>query len=275
MTSLIRIDRRGAVEWIRIDRPGKLNALSGAVLGQLSDALAAADADDEVKVVVLTGTERAFSVGYDITEEVELGISRVEDWHRALSANVGVTMQVRELTKPTIAAVSGWCLAGACELAMACDIVVAAEGAQFGEPEIRFGSCPVSLLMPFVVGEKKTNELLLTGDVVDARTAASLGIVNHVVAPDGLEETVTRLAEKLAVAPLEILKLTKRALVRGYEAMGLRNAVQAHIDLAAVLNATHTDERAEFTALVAERGLGAALAWRDARYAEFDAAPAS
>ena len=84
-------------------------------------------------------------------------------------------MELWSLPRPTIAAVRGWCLAGACELAMACDMIVAADDARFGEPEIRYGSGPVSLLMPFVLGQKKTNELLFTGDWVDAAEAERLG----------------------------------------------------------------------------------------------------
>ena len=89
-------------------------------------------------------------------------------------------MELWSLPRPTIAAVRGWCLAGACELAMACDMIVAADDARFGEPEIRYGSGPVSLLMPFVLGQKKTNELLFTGDWVDAQEAERLGLVNRV-----------------------------------------------------------------------------------------------
>ena len=92
-------------------------------------------------------------------------------------------MELWSLPRPTIAAVRGWCLAGACELAMACDMIVAADDARFGEPEIRYGSGPVSLLMPFVLGQKKTNELLFTGDWIDAHEAERLGLVNAVVAP--------------------------------------------------------------------------------------------
>ncbi|HEY3483496.1 MAG TPA: enoyl-CoA hydratase-related protein, partial [Streptomyces sp.] len=174
------------------------------------------------------------------------------------------------LGKPVVGAVSGWCLAGGCELAMACDLLVAAEDAHFGEPEIRFGSGPVTLLMPFLLGQKATNELLYTGDVVDARRALELGMVNRVVPAAELESTVDKLARKIALTPLSILRYTKRALTRAYEAMGLRDAVAANHDIAAVLNSASTPERAEFTELVATRGLGAALAWRDRRYADFD-----
>src|SRR5690606_7996296 len=111
------------------------------------------------------------------------------------------------------------------ELAMACDMIVATDRAKFGEPEIRFGSGPVTLLMPFVLGQQKTMELLLTGDIIDAAEAERLGLVNKVVTPGELTSVVERLARKIALTPLVTLRLTKTALTRAYEAMGLRNAV--------------------------------------------------
>jgi enoyl-CoA hydratase len=221
-----------------------------------------------VKVVVLTGAGRAFSAGYDIAEEVEQHIESAERWHEVLAEDVDLTMELWSLPKPTIAAVRGWCLAGACELAMACDLVVAADDAQFGEPEIRYGSGPVTLLMPFVLGQKKTNELLFTGDAISSTEAERLGLVNAVVAPDALEDAVNALVAKIAPTPLPVLRLTKLALVRAQEAMGLRTAVAANLDISAMLNAADTPEQQEFDRIAAEQGLKAALAWRDSRYGE-------
>src|SRR5699024_4874628 len=127
-----------------------------------------------------------FSVVDDIAKKVDAEIVRPEDGHAALTRNVGLAMAVWAAKKPTIAAVDGWCLAGACELAMACDMIIATDRAQFGEPEIRFGSGPVTLLMPFLLGQKMTNELLLTGDVIDAAQAKQLGMINRVVTPEHL-----------------------------------------------------------------------------------------
>jgi enoyl-CoA hydratase len=265
---LVLVERRDDVAWLRINRGKKLNALSTTLMKALSEELTKVDNDDSIKVVVLTGTENAFSVGYDIAEEIELGVATAEQWHAGLTNNVGLTMQVWGLSKPVIGAVSGWCLAGGCELAMACDLLIATDEAQFGEPEIRFGSGPVTLLMPFMLGQKKTNELLYTGDVVDAATAEKLGMVNHVVPAVNLESTVETLAKKIALTPLPILKYTKRSLMRAYEAKGLRQAVESNIDIAAVLNSAYSKEREEFTELVATKGLGAALAWRDERYGQ-------
>ena len=152
-------DLRGPAAWLTLNRPDKLNALSEAIVAGLHDGMARAEADDEVKLVVLTGAGRAFSAGFDIGQD--FGVDSADGWWEVLEKDVAVTMRLRTFPKPTIAAVHGWCLGGACDLALACDMVVAAEDARFGEPEIRFGSCPVTMLMPFVIGEKKTNELLL------------------------------------------------------------------------------------------------------------------
>ncbi|MBY8861382.1 enoyl-CoA hydratase/isomerase family protein [Nocardia sp. CA2R105] len=268
--NLVIIEHHDAVAWLTINRPKKLNALSVELMRELSTALTEAEADPAIKVVVLQGADHAFSVGYDITQEVEMGVSTAEQWHAGLTNNIGLSMQVWRLKKPVIAAVSGWCLAGGCELAMACDLIVAADDAQFGEPEIRFGSGPVTLLMPFLLGQKATNELLYTGDIITAERAQELGMVNRVVANAELAGAVDQLARKIALTPLSILRYTKRAITRAYDAMGLTSAVESNLDIAAVLNSAHTPEREEFTNLVATRGLGAALAWRDKRYGAVD-----
>lgn len=264
--SMIETDIRNGIGWITLNRPQKLNAMAAELVMAAHDAVKAMERDDTVKVIVLTGAGGNFSVGYDIAQEVEMGLSRPEDWHAALTNNVGLSMAVFSCTKPTIGAVDGWCLAGACELAMACDMIIATDRAKFGEPEIRFGSGPVTLLMPFVLGQKKTMELLLTGDTIDAETARDVGLVNRVVPPEELTDTVERLAQKIALTPLVVLRLTKTALVRAYEAMGLRNAVNVNLDIAATLNASEAPEKAQFQNLVRTEGLRAALSFRDQRY---------
>jgi enoyl-CoA hydratase len=264
----VLLERRGPAAWITLNRPDKLNALNGAVVRDLRRHLREVADDDAVKVVVLTGAGRAFSAGYDIAEEVSDRIEGAAQWREALAVDVDLAMELFALPRPTIAAVRGWCLAGACELAMACDLIVASTDARFGEPEIRYGSGPVALIMPFVLGQKKTNELLFTGDAIDAAEAERCGLVNRVVAPEELEATVEELVRKIAPTPLPVLRLTKLALVRAYEAMGLRRAVESNLDLSAILNAADTPEQREFDGIVAAKGLKAALVWRDARYGQ-------
>lgn len=268
MSDVVLYERRGPAAWVTLNRPSKLNAISGEVVRRLRESWREAAEDEDVKVVVLTGAGRAFSAGYDIAEEVEQQIESAERWHEVLAEDVDLTMELWSLPKPTIAAVRGWCLAGACELAMACDLVVAADDAQFGEPEIRYGSGPVTLLMPFVLGQKKTNELLFTGDMIDAAAAERAGLVNRVVPDEQVEAEVEGLVRKIAPTPLPVLRLTKIALVRAYEAMGLQEAVKMNLDLSSMLNAADTPEQREFMDIVKSQGLKAALAWRDTRYGE-------
>ena len=269
MSEAVLYETRGPAAWVTLNRPDKLNALNGAVLEGLHAALDRAVADDEVKVVVVTGAgERAFSAGYDLSAEAAHSDIPAHEWHGVLATDIDATMKLWALPKPTIAAVRGYCLAGGCEVAMACDMIVAGAGASFGEPEIRYGSGPVTLLMPFVLGQKKTNELLFTGDVIDAEAALRTGLVNRVVGDEEIEAEVDGLVRKIAPTPLPVLRLTKLALLRAYEAMGLRTAVGTNLDLSAMLNAADTPEQKEFMEIVKSSGLKAALAWRDSRYGE-------
>ena len=137
---------------------------------------------------------------------------------------------------------------------MACDMIVTGESGRFGEPEIRYGSGPVTLLMPFILGQKKTNELLFTGDMIDAAAAERAGMVNRVVADEQVEAEVEGLVRKIAPTPLPVLRLTKIALVRAYEAMGLREAVNMNLDLSSMLNAADMPEQREFMEIVRVTG---------------------
>ncbi len=268
MSEPVLYETRGPAAWITINRPEKLNALNKPVLEGLHGAFDRAVADDEVKVVVVTGAGRAFSAGYDLADEASGSYGGAHEWHHVLGVDIDATMKLWALPKPTIAAVNGYCLAGGCELAMACDIIVSGESGKFGEPEIRYGSGPVTLLMPFILGQKKTNELLFTGDMIDAEAAERAGMINKVVPDDQIEDEVNALVRKIAPTPLPVLRLTKIALVRAFEAMGLREAVNMNLDLSSMLNAADTPEQKEFMEIVKSQGLKAALAWRDNRYGE-------
>ena len=253
---------------LTLNRPAKLNALNGALVSALVAALDAAEADADVRVIVLEGAGRAFSSGYDLTEEAEGAIGGPVEWRDLLAADVAATLRFLDSPKPVIAQVHGYALAGGLELAMACDLVVAAEGTKLGEPEIRYGSAPVTLLMPFLIGQKRTRELLLTGDLIDAVEAERIGLVNRVVPLAALAAEVDALADRLARTPPEVMGPTKRMLNRAMDAAGFRLAVEAGLDLGAIINAADTPEQREWDAIVRRDGLKAALAWRDRRYEE-------
>jgi enoyl-CoA hydratase len=214
------------------------------------------------------GAGRAFCAGYDLEQEANEGEPTITEWHEVLARDVAVTMKLWGLSKPTIAAVHGWCLAGGMEVAMACDLMICTDDARFGEPEVRYGSGPVTLLMPFVLSERRTRELLLTGDTIDAATALDWGLANRVVPADGLDAEVQEWVARIAPTPLRVLQLTKQALNRAQRAMGLLEAVEANLDLSAMLNGAQTPEQNAFDELVRTEGLKAALAWRDKRYGE-------
>lgn len=266
MSEVVLYECSGGIATITLNRPEKLNAMNSEVVEQLGAYVAAASVDDSVKVVLIAGAGRAFSAGFDINDEMEDGTESALDWQPVLARDSDMTMAIWSCPKPTIAVVQGYCLAGGCEVAMACDMIVAADDASFGEPEIQYGSGPVTLLMPFVLGQKKTNELLFTGDRMTASTALAAGLVNAVVPRDELESAALDLARRIAPTPLAVLRLTKQALNRAYEAMGLREAVKANLDISAILNSANTPEQQEFDTVAKEHGLKAALAWRDARY---------
>jgi enoyl-CoA hydratase len=262
---------RTATPWgcrLVLNRPAKLNALSGALVRALVEAIDAAAADPVVRVIVIEGAGRAFSAGYDLTEETGDELVGPVAWRELLAIDVAATLHVLDCPKPVIAQVHGYALAGGLELAMACDLVVAAEGTKLGEPEIHYGSAPVTLLMPYLIGQKKTRELLLTGDLIDAVEAERIGLINRVVPAERLAAEVDALADRLARTPPEVMAPTKRMLNRAMDAAGFRLAVEAGIDLGAIINAADTPEQREWDTIVRRDGLKAALAWRDRRYDE-------
>jgi enoyl-CoA hydratase len=253
---------------LTLNRPDKLNALSAELVDALAAAIERATADPEVRVIAMAGAGRAFCSGYDLSEEAAGDIHGPVAWRDLLAADVAATLKVLDCPKPVIAQVHGYALAGGLELAMACDLIVAAQGTKLGEPEIRYGSAPVTLLMPYLVGQKKTRELLFTGDLIDASEAERIGLVNRVVPAEHLEAEVDALADRIARTPSEVIAPTKRMLNRAMDAMGFREAVEAGIDLGAIINAADTPDQREWDEIVRRDGLKAALAWRDRRYDE-------
>ena len=248
---------------LTLNRPAKLNAISHELREALTAAIAAAVADEAVRVIVIAGAGRAFCSGYDLAE------AQPDDawgWRGVLAEDVAATLAIWRCPKPVIAQVHGYALAGGLELAMACDLIVATRDAQLGEPEIRFGSAPVTLLMPYLIGQKMTRELLFTGDLIDGVEAHRIGLVNRVVPSDRLVHEVDALAGRLARVPSDVMAPTKLMLNRAMAAAGFLEAVEAGLDLQSMINMSETQR--EFDAVVRRDGLKAALAWRDRRYDE-------
>jgi enoyl-CoA hydratase len=261
----------GPVRRLTLNRPEVLNALSTELVDALSAALARAATDESARVVVIRGAGRAFCAGYDLKEEAtqhaEQGVPDESGWREELAGSVERMLELFDHPKPVIAQVQGYCLAGGCDLMMMCDLAVASDDALFGEPEIRFGSGVVTMVMPWLIGARRAKELLFTGqDRVAADEALRMGLVNRVVPGDQLEEETLVLARQIAVLDPVTISLTKRSINRAWEAAGFRQALMANVDLDAEIESADVPERQEFNRIRAEQGLKAAIAWRDAPF---------
>ncbi|MDD9981678.1 MAG: enoyl-CoA hydratase/isomerase family protein [Gammaproteobacteria bacterium] len=264
----IRFELRGRVGLLTLDRPERLNAISARMMDEVDVVLDAAAEDDGIGTVVVCGAGRAFCSGYDLKDDAATPTPNAETWRARLERDLDFLLRFWNMPKPTIAAVHGYCLAGGLELAMSCDITIAEEGCRFGEPELKFGSVIVSMMMPWLIGPKLAKELLLSGDdTLSAERAERIGLVNRVVATGTHVEEALALAARIAALDAGAVVRTKAAINRGFEIMGLHEALRAGLDAAVEIESMETPSRAEFKRRVREQGLKAALAWRDRRIA--------
>ena len=213
-------DRRTAL--VRLNRPKQLNALNGALMDALCAALEELDRDDGVRAIVVTGSERAFAAGADIGEMA--GATPID---MLLTNRIGQWDRIRRIAKPVIAAVNGWALGGGCELAMTLDLIVAGEGAKFGQPEIGIGVIPGAggtQRLTRAVGKAKAMEMILTGDPIRAREAESAGLVARVTQDELVVDDALALAAKIATKSPIALRLAKEAVNAAYE-MSLTDAL--------------------------------------------------
>ena len=221
---LVLVDRQPEqrTALVRLNRPKQLNALNGAVMDALCTALEDLDRDDEVRAIVVTGNERAFAAGADIGEMASatpvelLRTNRIGQWDR-----------IRKVTKPVLAAVNGWALGGGCELAMTLDLIVAGEGAKFGQPEINIGVIPGAggtQRLTRAVGKSTAMRMILTGDPITAGEAERAGLVALVTQDELVVEDALALAAKMATKSPIALRLAKEAVNAAYE-MSLTDAL--------------------------------------------------
>ena len=230
------------------------------------------EADPEVNVLVLAGAGRFFCAGYDLKEaDAAAGEDPAPpdllDTRQRLERCCDMTMGFWHLGKPTLSAVHGHCLAGGCELALACDITIASEDALFGEPELRFGAGIVCLILPWLTGPKQAKELIFTGnDRIPAARALAMGLVNRVVPEGRALAAAMEMARQIAVMDEHAMTLSKAAINRTYEIMGLREAMRAGVDLDVEITCLDNPDRRRFREISRREGLKAALTWRDARF---------
>jgi enoyl-CoA hydratase len=212
----ILVEARDRVGIVRLNRPARMNALNDALAVELGNALAAFDADPCIGAIVITGNDRAFAAGADIGAMAEWDYRKVyvddyitKDWEA-----------VRKTRKPVIAAVAGYALGGGCELAMMCDLIVAADTAKFGQPEITIGTMPGmggTQRLPRAVGKAKAMDWCLTGRMIDAAEAERSGLVARVVPADKLQDEALAVAAKIASFSLPVVLKIKEMVNRAYE----------------------------------------------------------
>ena len=212
----ILVETRDRVGIVRLNRPQRMNALNDALAVELGAALAAFDADPGIGAIVVTGNDKAFAAGADIGAMAEWDFQKVyaddyitKDWE-----------SVRKTRKPVVAAVAGYALGGGCELAMMCDLIVAADNAKFGQPEITIGTMPGmggTQRLPRAVGKAKAMDWCLTGRMIDAAEAERAGLVARVVPADRVEEEALAVAAKIASFSLPVVLKIKEAINRAYE----------------------------------------------------------
>ena len=263
----IAVERRGPVALLTLSRPERANALNQTMLAEINAALDAIERDPQARALIVTGAGAAFSSGFDLKEQMERRPSGVEQWRGILRKDFDTIMRFWHCPLPTIAAVRGPCLAGACELALACDITIAAEDAFFGEPELKFGAGIVALLLPWVVGPKIAKEIILTGeDRIPAARAHEIGMVNRVVKPAELEDVAFTMARHIAAIDPNLVKQTKRAINRALEAQNMLAALEEALAIDLAIEGAGSPDKAQFMDIARREGLKAALAWRDARF---------
>jgi enoyl-CoA hydratase/carnithine racemase len=237
-------EQSGPIVTITLNRPQAMNALSRPLETELHAALDEADADDNVRAIILTGAGRAFSAGYDISsgeggrpDRVPTGAFLRSWWHNSMR-NPKYMMHLWELSKPVIAAVNGWCIGGGLWYALACDITLASDQAVFGQPEVRQISNS-SVLFAALVGWKHAQRYTLTGDHFDAQEALRIGVVNEVVPHEQLMDKARALAGRIAKVPPDSVRLNKAITVYGLEAMGIRNALNTNAFLSTIVQASN------------------------------------
>jgi enoyl-CoA hydratase/carnithine racemase len=266
---LVLYDVADKVGIITLNRPDKLNAISRELQLALTETFGRADADAATSVVLLRANGRSFCAGYDIGAQGP----GADDWrrdpttaHAHLQPQLEFEMTPWLMTKPVIASVQGHVLGGGCELAMLCDLTIAADTATFGEPEVRFSAVGPAIVMPMIIGYKRARELLYFGDQIDARTARDLGMINRIVPLAELSKASLDYAKRLSLISPEALYATKRAVNRVADAAGFRTALDAGLDVVGPLYATKTELGARFRAIATTEGVPAAVRWRSKQF---------
>jgi enoyl-CoA hydratase len=274
--TVIKLERHDRVLHIVLNRPQRLNAINREMPRELEEAVAQANADSAVRVIVLRGEGRAFCAGYDLDwgTRLEHEIQADADWDPvrdfvAMSENLRCFMSLWHSRKPVIAQVHGWCVGGGTDLVLCADLIMAAADAQMGYPPARVWGSPTSALWAYRLGMEHAKRLLLTGDPVDGHTAERIGLIHRAVPEDRLATEVEVLANRMALLPVNQLVMMKLLVNQAYENMGLRTGQMIGTLFDGI--ARHTPEGIAWRELALQQGVKAALTERDGRFDDYGA----
>lgn len=263
---------------VTLNRPEKRNAMSNQLLTQLFELMREADRDDSISVVIIRGAGVCFSSGYDIRRENTVGVDQKLPRHADRRDGylprylVNLWHEMWDYSKPFIAQVHGYCLAGGTELAAACDLMYVAEDAVIGYPPVRRMTPPGSLWQPWLMGMRRAMEAVLTGDAMSGTEAVAAGFANRAFPAAELEDQVLSTARRVALIPLDLLTLNRRGVRRAMEVMGMRTAMRVTTELHAL--SWHTDTYRKHIADL-EADISKAVSARDAPFGDYGASKGS
>lgn len=254
--------------YLTLNRPDRLNAITAEMAREISGAVAAANADDSVRVIVVQGAGRAFCAGYDLKRYAEGGEEHqglvwdpIKDF-QAMKANTDHFFSLWRSAKPTIAKVHGYAVAGGSDIALSCDLVVMAEDAKIGYMPARVWGCPTTAMWVYRLGAERAKRMLLTGDTIDGVQAKEWGLVIDAVPAEELDAAVEKLVDRMAGVPINQLVMQKMMINQAYDNMGLQTTQNLAILFDGITR--HSPEGRWFVDFAQQHGFGAAVQWRDA-----------
>ena len=262
MSNSLTYEVVGPIATLTLNRPDKLNAINSDMIEAINLAMDDAEDNYNVRAIILQAEGRAFSAGFDLDDEV-WGSKEESNIRQALESDFNMVMRFWDSPKPTVAAVQGYCLGGAMEMALACDITIASNDALFGEPEVSIASGVVALILPWLTGPKLAKELLLTADIkISSQRIYEMGLINRITAPENLRDEALTMAETIAANDRLSVEITKKAINRTMEIAGMREALLDGLEADILLETSQSDEAKQFNEILDKEGLKAALAWR-------------
>jgi enoyl-CoA hydratase len=259
-------ERIGKVGKVMLNRPKVLNALNHEISSGLGDAIRKADADPETNVIVLCAAgDRAFTAGFDLKESIESPIVDVPARREDSLMELNNWRSIWEAKKPVLASVQGYCIGGGVWMAFLSDLIIAADNAKFGEPELKYSYINDVLVEPWKMPMNLVKRMAFLGDFLTAQELQAAGVVNFVVPADQLQAETMKLANRLAEQPAEAIRMLKYEINKTYEMMGMRNAMDFAAEMFNLCRINQVQEQTEFNKIVKEKGLKEAIAWKESK----------